>query len=647
MSTGIEIKSAGGSISQTQKIYVDSENGADVATNGNLSSPFLTPEYALTQINNTATITGNTNTNTTISGISDADNTTLEVGMYLSGTGIPFGTIIIAKGNEGSDANTVTLSKSATATASGLTLTWIKIYEVRLNGSFVVTSNLFKEGVYINSGTSKITWGAFNLFDSSTLVFKTPYKLLGNGDYFGTATTNKFFNTSNINQTLNFTLDIEFGNIQTVSTDYIFSIGVGQNLGFINIKGGLANAQFGKLGAFLSGTFNIDFNGYGLLYGLAFSFTTRGILKGRYQTPSAVIVVSGAYYTQSTADLNGSTSWTGYCTHRGVLSGSTQSLGGDFYILNRSNAGTLTGNGTVSLEGASSAFVNPTASTNLTLKSGGFALTFNSTWSGTITNYATLANGSNAGTGVFNNYGTFTTSGGNGFGSFSGTVNNYGTMTLMNFSSGAITFNNYGIVYGTTYGLNISNGGVINNYNAIISGNLSNGAALITVNKNGTLNNYGRLEFTNAADTVRTIVDMANGKLLLRTGSNITVANGKSPVRIKIVDSGTTTSTSTNQLIQTGQNFTTTVIPGCRVHNTTDDTWATVVSVDSTTTLTLDNDIMVSGETYNIYANPDVYYFNITSNCDGTTYGLLQSFDGIAPAPNDLVGGTLYENTNY
>ena len=63
-------------------------------------------------------------------------------------------------------------------------------------------------------------------------------------------------------------------------------------------------------------------------------------------------------------------------------------------------------------------------------------------------------------------------------------------------------------------------------------------------------------------------------------------------------DSGTTTSTSADKLVQTGQNFTTTVAIGDYVYNTTDNTSATVSAVDSDTTLSLSANIMASGEDY-------------------------------------------------
>jgi hypothetical protein len=66
-------------------------------------------------------------------------------------------------------------------------------------------------------------------------------------------------------------------------------------------------------------------------------------------------------------------------------------------------------------------------------------------------------------------------------------------------------------------------------------------------------------------------------------------------------ESGTTDgATTANKLIQSGQNFVTTVGVGASVHNTTDDTYAIVTVVDSNTQLTLDTDIMATGETYTI-----------------------------------------------
>ena len=67
------------------------------------------------------------------------------------------------------------------------------------------------------------------------------------------------------------------------------------------------------------------------------------------------------------------------------------------------------------------------------------------------------------------------------------------------------------------------------------------------------------------------------------------------------VDTGTATSTSAGKLVETGQNFETTVTVRDIVHNTTDDTYTIVTAIDSDTTLSLQNDIMVDEDTFVIY----------------------------------------------
>ena len=76
----------------------------------------------------------------------------------------------------------------------------------------------------------------------------------------------------------------------------------------------------------------------------------------------------------------------------------------------------------------------------------------------------------------------------------------------------------------------------------------------------------------------------------------------------KTNDSGTTNGTTANKLVQSGQNFLTTVSVGNEVYNTTDSTIAVVTAVDSNTTLSLSSDIMVSGENYSIYDTKYIFY---------------------------------------
>lgn len=88
-------------------------------------------------------------------------------------------------------------------------------------------------------------------------------------------------------------------------------------------------------------------------------------------------------------------------------------------------------------------------------------------------------------------------------------------------------------------------------------------------------------------------VDNINGNLLT-TGDVIRARI------IEQVDSGTTDGTTASKLVQSGQNFQTTVTVGDVVYNTTDTTYTKVTAIDSDTTLSLADDIMVSGDAFTI-----------------------------------------------
>lgn len=73
---------------------------------------------------------------------------------------------------------------------------------------------------------------------------------------------------------------------------------------------------------------------------------------------------------------------------------------------------------------------------------------------------------------------------------------------------------------------------------------------------------------------------------------------------------GTTSGTYTNKLICAGKTFTTDVLAGMTVHNTTDDTYTYVRSVISDTELWVENDIFVSGEDFDIYGSRHGWKFD-------------------------------------
>ena len=67
-------------------------------------------------------------------------------------------------------------------------------------------------------------------------------------------------------------------------------------------------------------------------------------------------------------------------------------------------------------------------------------------------------------------------------------------------------------------------------------------------------------------------------------------------------ESGSATSTSANNLVDTAATFTDNLV-GYIVYNTTDNTVATVNSISDANTLVLSADIMASGENYTLYAD--------------------------------------------
>ena len=74
-------------------------------------------------------------------------------------------------------------------------------------------------------------------------------------------------------------------------------------------------------------------------------------------------------------------------------------------------------------------------------------------------------------------------------------------------------------------------------------------------------------------------------------------------IRSQFLAQGTTSSTTTNKLVDVAATFTTLIAVGNVVENTTDNTTAKITAIDSATQVTLDNDIMASGEVYRIYSD--------------------------------------------
>ena len=109
-----------------------------------------------------------------------------------------------------------------------------------------------------------------------------------------------------------------------------------------------------------------------------------------------------------------------------------------------------------------------------------------------------------------------------------------------------------------------------------------------------------------------------------------------------LVDTGTTDGTTSNKLVDSTQNFQTTIAVGDTVINRTDSTTATVSGIDSDTQLSLSSNIMASGEDYDIYNPRDGF----TGKFDGKGFTIsnLALTDGKGEAValfGKITGGTI------
>lgn len=277
------------SVPQANKIYVDSVNGVNSTGRGNINNPYLTPEYALSDITNTGTFTCNTATNTTLSAISDVNNALIKVGDYITGTGIPFGTQVRTKQNEGGNANTVTLTKATTATATGITATRVTFYMVELNGTFNPTGNYHKVGFILDWKTNNATVIIGNqvLFTLTANVIVPMGFLMGNT--YGTHAN------SGLIESVTFSaidVDIDYGNYYSIGTG--FQIGSPVGSAFLNCtnfraKGKMFDARFGSV-SLISATTVFEWYGdaYGLLGGVRNNGGAKNEVNGIITTPASI-----------------------------------------------------------------------------------------------------------------------------------------------------------------------------------------------------------------------------------------------------------------------------------------------------------------------------------------------------------------------
>ena len=180
----------------------------------------------------------------------------------------------------------------------------------------------------------------------------------------------------------------------------------------------------------------------------------------------------------------------------------------------------------------------------------------------------------------------------------------------------------------TEFGLSLTSGAtdtwVINGANVSIA-DYYNGSIVVNVTKN---ERYSVTDYY-VSGSDKTFVlsasatwDAADKVYIKNIQANID-ENAFDVLGAGVVETGTTTSTTTNKLIDSAQNFSSTVLAGMRVKNTTDTTYSYVKSVDSNIQLTLEDDIIISGENYSIYGAREGWKFARSLNTQQTSQQVL------------------------
>ena len=282
-------------INQANKIYVDSVNGVDSTGRGGISNPYLTLNYAQTDVpTSTGTFSCDTATNTLLTNISDVNYALLVEGQFTTGAGIPFNTKILSKDGGGVDAKQVTLTRPTTATAS-ITATWVTTYDIMCLGSFVPTANIHRLGFYYDFETynASVVIGNFTLFVfTANVLIPFGFKL---GRTYGNHVNSSLHNTGVFSGV---EAIIDYGNYYSIGNSHQLGNGSAQFTysSDVTIEGEMLDARFGyvsHLGT-MSGNFIWNGNAYGLLGGVRGFGTLSTNISGAITTPTTVLAVSTA-----------------------------------------------------------------------------------------------------------------------------------------------------------------------------------------------------------------------------------------------------------------------------------------------------------------------------------------------------------------
>jgi hypothetical protein len=558
----------GSAIPQANTIYIDSVNGINATTGrGDINTPYLTPEYALGNITNTGTVTATTtSTSATLTAVSDTTN--IKVGQYITGAGIPYGSIVVSK-----TSNTIVLSKACTASAT-ITATWWTVYEVVLSGSFVATGNYYKHGFYINSkklgGT--ISYGNQSLFTFTSNILIPFYLNLGNT--YGTHANSVLINPNAFSGIDGF---MDLGNYYSICTTV--NLGTGSfTLSFTNLSivCDMFDCRFGSI-SYINVTNNFTWNGnaYGLLGGLRYNAGYSDVTT-KIVTPSSVLAITGGASGNINGTILGSYNLIGPVNIYANITGTTAIIDSGDGVRSVNIYGSLTVN-TVTLS-SSPSIVNGAIIGNVVVS--GLSNSLGNNINGSINGTVTV----NSGSIKYN---------GNQAGP-------HGTRLMTVVIAGGEFINSGIILLG---GLTYTGAGKFTNNGYITTGNLTAVGASLIVNNNGTLINNGTIYYNKGINEFAPLISkslgvfvnngrlysptnlfvtypvnttpsknitlgyaMSNGKInanstsgtgimnrMVVTSANIdtsvTIFDGTNTVTISVIGAGKTTSTITSEIV--------------------------------------------------------------------------------------------------
>ena len=588
--------SVGGSIYQSDLIYVDAVNGVDdlTADRGQIQKPYATVEYVLANTTNTGTVTGGTtNGSATLTNVSSTTN--IQVGQYITGTNIPYNTIVVSK-----TSNTIVLSQTATGSGTGLTLTWWTPKTIKINGNIVATSNWFKPCFWFDCGNANITWGNFNLFNKTTATLVP--EIINGGNWYGNHASSAFIVSNYVLSSHDIFVNINsYFSLGTGVQIYLYNASSFRNL-YVNANS--FDACFGTI-ANIRGTY-VEWSGYkyGLLGGIL-SRSNENVIYGKTECPSSVNAINTSTATNTKWRINGPVYGSVYIYYYSTVVINNDVSGTNFTVISDSlscsstisvSTATIGDRGNSVLSGVISGSWTCGGNTeflafagNFTASSGKHILTINDNFS------SGMASITISGTANVHMYGE----------SIAGT---YAFITI-NLGSGS-TINNYGKF---KFAFSTNAAGTLNNY-GYLQYQYNNGGIPLT----GTFLNKGTLEVlrpghSESASYTPTFV-ISTGTMIVDGGSVIcAVSDSKSGLIRKTASGG--------KLILKGQAY-------LKVANGLAP--LQILSNTGTAQDVLDFSMIGNGAAG----------FRLADTFSDTTYGT-------AYAPNLLVGGVLYQDTNY